>query len=209
MRTTLAIPAVWASLSLAAAPVHASSPAGTASGEPTSAADPDAVAAFEAGSRAYALGNYADAVLHFERAFELSQRSELLFNLGQAYARWYEISGDGSHLKKARKLLQNYLAFLGAHPAASDAAGRQQAEDRLADVERQIAVDEGRAGRRDEKPVHKRAWFWVVLVGGAGLVAGGVATAVVLGRRRAEERFEPELGTIGRGLAPPGLGFRF
>lgn len=187
-------------------------PAGdAASGE--AAVDPEAVAAYEAGSNAYALGNYAEAVTHFERAFELSHRSELLFNLGQAYSRWYEISGDLAHLKKGRKLLENYLSFLDEHPDQDDPEARRQTEERLAEVEQLIANQDGPPPETPQedtkKPVHKKAWFWVVVVGGAAVVAGAVATAVVLSRRNQRDEFDPELGTLGRGIGPGGLGFRF
>jgi tetratricopeptide (TPR) repeat protein len=178
------------------------------------APDPAAVAAYEAGSNAYALGNYEEAVAQFERAFELSHRSELLFNLGQAYSRWYEISGDVGHLKKGRKLLENYVAYIDQHPDQDDPEARRQTEQRLTEIDHLIAQhdaggDSGTEGEDTQRPVHKKAWFWVVLVGGAALIAGGVTTAVVLSRRNQDGDFDPELGTLGRGVAPGGLGFHF
>lgn len=183
-------------------------------GEPPPSTEEDAAearAAYTAGGREYALGNYETAVSHFERSFELSQRAELLFNIAQSYARWYEISDDIEHLRKADRLYKNYVAFLDSDPDP-DPAAKADAEAAMAEVERLIAAHRARddgsdASRRrqdDDRPVHKKGWFWVAVIGGAALVAGGVAAGVILSRPSDPK---PELGTIG--AAPGGLGVRF
>ena len=196
----------WSS-PVAASPWAIAAPAEASEGAEV---NPEAIQAFEEGSNAYALGNYEEAVGHFERAFELSHRSELLFNIGQAYSRWYEISEDPGHLKKARKLLQNYITFLDDAEDA-DPEARRQAEERLEHVEQELAaLDAGDETQPvdEKKPVHKKAWFWVVIVGGAAVVAGAVTTGVLLSRRN-QGGFDPELGTIGRDRLPGGLTLRF
>lgn len=185
--------------------------------EPAPSEEEDAAearAAYKAGTREYALGNYELAVSHFERSFELSQRPELLFNIAQSYARWYEISNELGHLRKAERLFKNYVSYLDTdeHP---DPAARADAEAAIADVERLIAAhgpEEGTDGRRrdDDRPVHKKAWFWVAIIGGAAVVGGAIAAGVVLSRPTPDD---PELGTIGAagriGPVPGGLGFSF
>lgn len=184
--------------------------------EPAPSEDEDAAearAAYKAGTREYALGNYEVAVSHFERSFELSQRPELLFNIAQSYARWYEISNDVGHLRKAERLFKNYVSSLD-DDGQPDPAARADAEAAIADVERLIAAhgpEEGNpSGRRDDdRPVHKKAWFWVALIGGAAVVGGAIAAGVVLSRPPEDD---PELGTIGAGRLGPssgGLGFSF
>jgi tetratricopeptide (TPR) repeat protein len=172
------------------------------------AEDPKVVEAkteYRAGSDAYALGNYEEAVGHFERSYELSQQPELLFNLGQSYTRWYDISNDIDHLKKARRLYENYVLNVGA--TALDEQGqadaRADAQRRIAEVDRAIAKHEdartGPVGVDDEKtkkPVYKKAWFWVVIIGGVAAVSGGIAAGVVASGN-AKPGFVPELGTIG------------
>jgi hypothetical protein len=166
----------------------------------------EAKAEYRAGSDAYALGNYEEAVLHFERAYELSQEPALLFNLGQSYTRWYDISNDVEHLKKARRLYENYVLNVGAThlDEQGQADARADAQRRINEVDRLIAkhhdATTGPVGEDDktDKPVHKKAWFWVAIIGGAAVI-GGVAAAVVVTTR--PKGFEPELGIIGSSFA--------
>lgn len=176
----------------------------------------EAKAEYRAGSDAYALGNYEEAIQHFERAYELSGAVDLLFNLGQSYTRWYDISNDVEHLKKARRLYENYVLNVDAtgldEQGAADA--RTDTQRRIVEVDRLIARHEQDAGNKEptddkpKKPVHKKAWFWVVVVGGAAAIGGVVAAVVVTTR---PEGFQPELGTIGTSspLQNGGLTLRF
>lgn len=184
------------------------------SGEEPEPADEDptiaeAKAEYRAGSDAYALGNYQEAVARFERAYELTHQPELLFNLGQSYTRWYDISNDLEHLKKARRLYENYVLNVGATDMDEEqqAQASADAQRRIAEVDRRIAQHEDTTepgpatDDKPKKPIHKKAWFWVTIVGGLAVI-GGVTAAVVLTTRKPS--FEPELGTIGR--APLGGG---
>lgn len=190
----------------------------------------EAQEAFQLGTQAYALGNYDQAVALFERSYALSGRPELLFNLGQAYAQWYGLSGDVGHLRKARKLYQNYIKFLEASEGVDPEAVRDT-EARIAEIDGLIAAHEGPApeGPAPEgppppetgpepapqpaaptdtprRPLHRKGWFWGVIVGAVVVIAAGVTIGVVASRDRP---LEPELGTIrAQALAqPPGLRF--
>jgi tetratricopeptide (TPR) repeat protein len=187
--------------------------------EPAEPEDPvlaEAKEEYRAGSDAYALGNYEDAVAHFERAYELTHQPELLFNLGQSYTRWYDISNDLDHLEKARRLYENYVLNVGATDMDEEqqAQARADAQRRITEVDRRIAQHEDAIGSKPDsdddkpkKPVHKKAWFWVTIVGGLAVI-GGVTAAVVLTTRK--PGFEPELGTIGGvPLEGGGLTLRF
>ncbi|NVB37737.1 tetratricopeptide repeat protein [Pseudenhygromyxa sp. WMMC2535] len=182
----------------------------------------EAVAENQAGSDAYALGNYEQAVTHFERAYQLSHEPALLFNLGQAYTRWYDLSNALEHLEKARRLYENYVLNIGHADLdeAQEAQARVDAQRRIAEVDRLIAQHEQAfapapaPATTDEpapEPVHKKAWFWVAVIGGVAVVVGGVTAGVLLANR--DEPFEPELGTIGAGrrvgLSPGGWTLRF
>lgn len=190
---------------------------------PVTAAEPltsDPAVEYKRGEKAYALGNYEQAVRHFERSYELSNLPDLLYNLGMSYSQWHGLSADVNHLRKAKRLFQNYVKRVTEDPSM-DQSQRADAEAQIAKVDEQIAAAERAAAPapvvppptalRDEpkpvvpdvppkKPIYKRGAFWGIL---AGVVAVGVVTtAVVLTRKPG---FEPELGSIG----PSSAGLRF
>lgn len=176
-----------------------------------------AKAEYRLASDAYALGNYEEAIVHFEKAYQLSQEPALLFDLGQAYTRWYDLSNDVEQLKKARRMFENYVINLDVTEMNDEekANARADAQKRIAEVDRRIADHRETTSKPDrdadddgdaKKPVHKKAWFWVAILGGLAVVTAGVTTGVLLGTR--PEGFQPELGTIGRGPGG-GLALRF
>lgn len=191
----------------------------TAATSPTQPLSDDPALEYRLGEQAYALGNYEQAVRHFERSYQLSNFADLLYNLGMAYAQWYGLSNDITHLRKARRLFQNYSKRLTDDPAM-DQSQRQETEAHIAKIDEQIAAEEARQAAakpvvvvkpeldpappptpdQPRKPVYKRGWFWGVL--GGLVVAGAVTAAIVLTRKPG---FEPELGTIG----PNAGGLRF
>ena len=190
-----------------------------AAASPTQADLAEAQREYQLGTQAYALGNYDQAVAHFERSYALSDRPELLFNIGQSYAQWYTLSADLAHLRKARKLFENYLKYLDA-AQEDDPEARDDAVRRIAEIDAEIAAVEARgagpgpvevapepapapapAPAPERRPIHRRGWFWGVVIGGAVLIAGGITAGVLAAR---PDPFEPELGIIGRGLAAPG-----
>jgi tetratricopeptide (TPR) repeat protein len=229
------LPCMALMIALAVAPIVHASPFGVPvspiieaqpesdDGGETQDEDPSVVEAqaeYRAGSDAYALGNYEEAVTHFERAYELSQEPALLFNLGQSYTRWYDISNDVEHLKKARRLYENYVLNVGAThlDEQGQADARADAQRRISEVDRLIAKHQGASngpvGEDDDeakKPVHKKAWFWVVIIGSAAAIGGGIAAGVIASGK--SENFTPELGTIGSSpmmsSGPGGLSLRF
>ncbi|MBK9754701.1 MAG: hypothetical protein IPO88_14590 [Nannocystis sp.] len=206
-------------------PVPSTSPGGAAVAPTDSAAERAAISAatsptqplsddpaleYRRGEQAYALGNYEQAVRHFERSYQLSNFADLLYNLGMAYSQWHGLDGDVGHLRKAKRLFQNYTKRLSENPAM-DQSQRDEAEAQIARLDEQIAEHEKRVAapppvvkpdpqpqpqppldQPEKKPVYKRGWFWGVI--GVVVVAAAVTTAVVLTRKPG---FEPELGSIG------------
>lgn len=85
------------------------------------ATDADAAArqAFEAGSSAYDRGRFTEALTQFEKAYALSPRPKLLFNIGRA------ADSDG----KSERAIEAYEAYLRAFPQADN---REFVEGRLA-----------------------------------------------------------------------------
>ncbi len=204
------------------APVPSASspvPSDSAATSPSQPLSDDPALEYRLGEQAYALGNYEQAVRHFERSYQLSNHADLLYNLGMAYAQWNGLDGDVGHLRKARRLFQNYTKRLAENPQM-DQSQREEAEAQVARLDEQISAYEARqaaapAVKPDpepqqpppqdqpaKKPVYKRGWFWAVI--GAVVVAGAVTAAVVLTR---PDPFRPELGSIGPNSSPVGLRF--
>lgn len=74
--------------------------------------DEEARAIFQAGRIAYDQGRFQAALEHFERAYELSGRPELLYNIGTSADR----------LRMDERALEVFVAYLAALPNAPNAA---------------------------------------------------------------------------------------
>lgn len=202
----LAMASVGPRLARAApAPAARTAPAPAAKAAPAEPATArEAKAAFDAGAEAYALGNYEQAVAKFERSYGLSHEPALLFNLGQAYAKWYDVSQDPAHLRKAKKLFENYVVFLRSQDEldtkAEAEANREIAaiDGKLERIERE---DRARAGSGDRAPRRKKVAIGVGVTVGVLAVAGAVVLGVLLGRRGGGAA-QPELGTVRTGGWP-------
>ena len=68
----------------------------------------NAKAAYLEGSDYYETGQYAKAVEQFTRAWELSKKELLLYNIGQAYWKWYDIDPNIDHLRQAALFFRNF-----------------------------------------------------------------------------------------------------
>jgi tetratricopeptide (TPR) repeat protein len=144
------------------------------------ARDREARNLFEAGRLAYDDGRFEEALGYFQKAFDLSQRPELLYNVGSAAER----------LRQDDKALAAYERYLREVPTA-DNRGNVEARVnilRAALNERQRAGagqsnPEWIAGDREQPAAVDASsgsswWVWAV-VGGVAL-AGGITAAVLL-----------------------------
>ncbi len=143
---------------------------------------------YEKATAAYALGNFTEAALSYERAFELKPDPALLYNAAQAHRR----SGN------RQRAMELYRSFLQVFPRAEN---RALAERHLHELER-VAVGEPAAvpasalapapapaaevvGRSPPasagRPLWKNPWVWVAV--GAAAVLGAGATAAALSGR--------------------------
>lgn len=84
--------------------------------------DQDARRLFEAGREAYVDEKYQDALNYFQQSHDLSQRPQLLFNVGQAADRL-------GQRERAAEAFRGYLA------AVPDAGNRAEVEARIAELE--------------------------------------------------------------------------
>ncbi|MBK8260712.1 MAG: hypothetical protein IPK80_05170 [Nannocystis sp.] len=95
-------------------------------GEPDPAATPEseldsAEALYNAGEQAYWLGDFRLAVELFEAAYTRSGLPALLYNVGLATMRRYELTQDPEDLRRARAVLTNYAQELIKDPELQQA----------------------------------------------------------------------------------------
>lgn len=143
--------------------------------------DAEARTHFTAGRDAFSRGDFATAVTEFERAYALSRRAQLLYNIGTTYERLHRWD-------EARSALQRYL------DAVSDAPDRAEVEGRIRIIDVEIqhqSMDPPPTPTPAqpqvvvvERPVvvqSVRPWqvtFWVA--GGLTIVSGGLAVGIGL-----------------------------
>ena len=72
------------------------------------AARTEAIEAFRSATRSYELGRYEAAIAGFERAWELTEAPQLLYNLGQAHRKHFDVEPDVEHLRRAKVFFENY-----------------------------------------------------------------------------------------------------
>ncbi len=130
-----------------------------ASDEPAEGDRAEAAAAFLEGSKYYELGQYPRAVEAFERAWELSHEPLLLFNLGQAHRKWYDVEPDIEHLRRARVAFENYDKRMAGSPGydAKEIAGfLKELDAQISDAELNRETKEERAARAREEAERRR-----------------------------------------------------
>jgi tetratricopeptide (TPR) repeat protein len=195
-------------LTLASLPAAAGPVSLGVAGFALAAPEDDTAAAREAyneGEKAYRLGKFEDAAVAFERAYELSGLPDILYNIGLAHLRWYDVDPDIAHLRKAKVVFQNYVIEIQKNPELGDL---EEAETVIAQIDEKIAAAEAAAGDEDDEqlpgsaepidygpdPGKKLRLGGAIAMGAGGLfVVGGVVSGVVLGVRGQE--FEEKLAT--------------
>jgi len=169
----------------------------------------EAKALFTAGRAAFDAGRFADALRHFEQAYEVSQRPALLYNIGLAHDR---LRSD----EKALAAFEAYLAALPEAPNRAEVETRAQAlRDAIArDSEtaapvptpaetaaagQPVAASSATGTPKDSagKPsILTRWWFWTIV----GVVAAGAITTGVLvaggGDTQTQDTLPPMSGVV-------------
>lgn len=110
----------------------------------SAALDAQARQHFNVGNSLFQAGRFSEAVVEFQRAFELSQRPELQYNI-------YISARDAGDLRTAATALRSYLA---AMPATLPAGlpPRAQLEARLQSLDQQVAAqDDAARAQREER----------------------------------------------------------
>lgn len=119
---------------------------------------------FELGERAYNRGEFAEASVHFEEAYRLSQRTPLLYNLYLSYR-------DAQDQPRAADSLRRYLA------AAGDIPNRARLEQTLRQLEAELAQTAPGDAPSSEAPIPTGSI--VVLGAGAALAIGSIITGAL------------------------------
>ncbi|MCH9680140.1 MAG: hypothetical protein K0V04_01800 [Deltaproteobacteria bacterium] len=97
-------------------------------------AEPRPEVLYEEGKKAYRLGRFGEAVQKWEKAYDLSERSLLLYNISLAYKGLYGISGDVDDLRKAKAVMNNFFIIAKADPEIDP----DDAQDRIAELDTMI-----------------------------------------------------------------------
>ena len=96
--------------------------------------DAEAKALFQAGRFAFEDGRYEEALKNFERAYELSKRPQLLYNVGTAADR----------LRQNEKALKAFKEYLKKVPKSPN---RREVEGRIRFLEKEVADDKNAEAR--------------------------------------------------------------
>jgi tetratricopeptide (TPR) repeat protein len=168
----------------APAPDPAPAPAAPADG-----ADQQARTSFEAGKAAYDNGDYAVALVQFERAYALSRRSLLLYNIGLAHDR----------LQHEERALESFEAYLAAHPhdeRSADARARVKVlRERLDTRQPGASATASESERRDgPDPRRRRIWILTGVAFGVVAIGAGVTAALLASKDDDDGPREPNSG---------------
>jgi tetratricopeptide (TPR) repeat protein len=103
--------------------------------------DRKARALFEQGRQAYAEGDYRSAWDYFRKAYLLSKRPQLLYNIGQSADR----------LRMDREALAAFKLYLERLPAADN---RKEVENRVRALEQRVQREQTEQGEGDDDPAY-------------------------------------------------------
>jgi hypothetical protein len=163
---------------------------GTQPTPPLTESEQRARAEFERAQRAYDLGRFEEAIVHYSRAYEAMALPAFLFNIAQChrllgeyaqaaffYRRYLDLAGNPPNAALARELL-------------SEMEQRQSERERL---ERETGARVRAALQKPrpedlQEPIFRRWWFWAAV---GGVVAGMTAVTVASTQPR-----QTTLGTL-------------
>jgi tetratricopeptide (TPR) repeat protein len=178
-------------------------PTATPEESASAARDAEGRGLFEAGRAAFTDGRYEDALDYFQRAYALSHRSALLYNIGSAndrlrrdaealvafeqYVRELPEAANVREVEARIRVLRESLHTDSAdHPDGPSQVELDQAAFDAHTREQEGATAPGPA---DQGPgVVGEWWFWTIIV---AVVAGAVVTGVVLGTQDSTVRYPP------------------
>ncbi len=146
----------------------------TAAAQGDRSRDDEARGLYDAGVSAYEGGRYDEALSHFQRAYELSQRDMLLYNIGSAAER----------ANQDELALRSYEQFLERVP---DTELRPRIETRIEALRRQLSGQDEREGETPPASGGDVAPWILFGIGAAVAIAGGVLLGIGLSDRATVE----------------------
>ncbi len=146
---------------------------------------------FQKGSRAYGEARYLDALAHFERAFELSGRPTLHYNIAIAHDRlrhdeaalehydaFVSMGGDSPYLSEARARADAIRQALALRAKDQELARREAREQAL---EESLRSQSATTSAHDDRK-RRSTWFWVGIGVAVAAVGAGAAVGIALSR---------------------------
>jgi tetratricopeptide (TPR) repeat protein len=185
---------MWFTGVATSSPASAQAEQGSAGAETTKAEqDREARFLFEAARSAYDAGRYEDALTSFQRAYELSQRPALLYNVGQAadrlrkdeialdaFERYVQALPDAENRPAVEERIRVLRAVLAEKRAAAQAAPSPMQAAQAAPPPSNATAPAGarttQDERKDEGGLLTKWWLWA---GAGGVVAAVVVTALI------------------------------
>lgn len=159
---------------------------------PTAESEQLARAEFERAQRAYDLGRFETAIVHYSRAYEAMPLPAFLFNIAQChrllgehaqaaffYRRYLDLAGNPANAPLTRELLSEM----------EQRQSERERHERDTAARATAALTMNPLGAHEAEPLYKRWWFWAV-VGGA--VAAGMTAVTVANNQPTQTT----LGTI-------------
>ncbi|MCA9661010.1 MAG: hypothetical protein KC486_21895, partial [Myxococcales bacterium] len=147
--------ALWlVSPALASAPAASASPEVSAEvGASAKTPSPSAEAArlIEEATRAYKVRDFGTTIERLDRAYQLTGSTDLLYELGDAHARYYELDRNPDHLRQAR-------SFFRAFARRAEAAGSspRDAWERVSALSKRISTVEAAGPKSAPEPACPR-----------------------------------------------------
>jgi tetratricopeptide (TPR) repeat protein len=195
---------VCSTLVLTPCPAFASQPGRPALFQPSEDDQNNARVAYEEGKSAYRVGNFEEAAIAFEQAYQLSGLPDILYNIGLAHLRWYDVDVDPTHLRKAKAVFQNYIIEIQSNPELGDLEQVEalitQIDEKLAGVtEPEVTAPVDTSPARGPDPGSKQRLGGGISMGLGGVFIVGAAASVVafsLRGQAAEDRVVSEAASF-------------
>ena len=170
--------------------------AATASAAPSA----DAKALYKSGTQHYNLAEFDQALADFKEAYRLRSDPVFLFNIAQCYRRTNQPVEAATFYRSFLREAPNAANRADVEKVLLEMDAQAQAKAQEAERVRAAEAEKARAAQaatltqpepgtsltvaaspRSDKPLIKKPWFWVAVVGGAAVVATAVTLGVVFG----------------------------